>query len=159
MQSDVSAYPPVNYTVMWLLIAIGCAVALIAWYGFVLWLTRKKRQRTVATLKPADMTPIDIPAIQAKYLALIAEIEQALARGEIKSRAAHQKLSILLRYFAQEAHGLRAFSLTLSDLRRTRFTQLADAIESYYVPEFHQVLEGDIHAALKVAKEVVSTWS
>lgn len=159
MQSDVSAYPPMNYTVMWLLIAIGCAVALIAWYGFVLWLTRKKRQRTVATLKPADMTPIDIPAIQAKYLALIAEIEQALARGEIKSRAAHQKLSILLRYFAQEAHGLRAFSLTLTDLRKTRFTQLADAIESYYVPEFHQVLEGDIQAALRLAKEVVSTWS
>lgn len=162
MQSDastVTAYPPVGYGVLWLIMACAGIVLLFLWYGFVFWVTRRKHQRTLATLKPLAPPPLDIPAIQAKYFGLISEVEQAYTRGEIKSRAVHQKLSILLRFFAQEAHGIRAYSLTLSDLRKTRYTQLTAAIDAYYRPEFDAVLVGDVSAALTTAREVVGTWS
>jgi hypothetical protein len=159
MPSDISAYPPFSYSVVWTVLCVCGVVLLVGWYGTVMWLTRHKPQRTVATLKPGAIAPIDVPAVRAKYLGLIGEVERAYHAGEMSSRIVHQKLSVLLRFFAQEAHGLRAFSLTLGDLRNTRYTQLTRAIEAYYTPEFHAVLEGDAKAALQTAREVVTTWS
>lgn len=159
MPSDISAYPPFSYSIFWtILLSVGI-ILLIGWYAGVIWSTRRKPLRTVATLKPGGIAPIDIPAMQAKYLGLIDQIERAYRAHEMDSRIVHQKLSILLRFFAQEAHGLRAFSLTLGDLRKTRYTQLTHAIETYYTPEFQAVLDGDAVQALRTAREVVTTWS
>lgn len=159
MPSDTSPYPPFSYDIVWTIVCVGAVVLLVGWYAAVVWITRRKPVRTVATLKPGGIAPIDIPAMQTKYLGLIDQIERAYGAGEIRSRAVHQKLSVLLRFFAQEAHGLRAFSLTLGDLRATRYTQLTHAIETYYTPEFHAVREGDVNTALQTAREVVKTWS
>ncbi len=159
MQNDVSAYIPVGYDTRLVTVALVCAVMLVIWYGYVIWTTRHRIHRNIANLPPLEPTVVDIEVLRAKYMTLIAEVESAHTNGQIQSRAVHQKLSVLLRFFAQEAHGLRAYSLTLSDLRRTRYNQLTAAIESYYVPEFHEVIEGDVPNALNTAREVVSTWS
>ena len=159
MPNDGNLYEPVGYSV-WLLIGfITLIAAVLIWYGFVIWLTRKKKQRTVENLAAKVPVLPDIPAIQKKYLALIDEVERSYQQGAMKSRAVHQKLSLLLRYFVHETKGLRAYTLTLSDLRHTRYAKLVEAIDSYYVPEFHEVLTGDVPTALATAREVVTTWS
>ncbi|MGB4761805.1 MAG: hypothetical protein WBP12_00445 [Candidatus Saccharimonas sp.] len=159
MSNDVSPYGPVEYGSLWPMIAIGIALLVIAWYGFVFWVSRRRKQRLLANLPPLEPTVVDMEGLRKKYLALIDEVALAAKNGQIKSRTVHQKLSVLLRFFAQEAHGLRAFSLTLSDLRQTRYHQLTSAIESYYVPEFHEVIEGDVGTAIATAREVVTAWS
>ena len=158
MQSDKLS-PLLQYSPAWLVIGLLLIVALVSWYVLVMWLTRKKKPHTIATLKPVDPVLPDIPALQKKYLALIDEIEQAYNSGQIKSRHTHQKLSLLLRFFAFECRGLRTHVFTLSDLRQVNLPKLTHAIERYYVPAFHDVEHGDPVAASTVAREVVTTWS
>lgn len=153
------AYPLVNYSPIWITIGIILIGTVIGWYVTVFWITRKKPVRTVATLKPREMVIPDIAAIKKKYLALIDEIQQAEARGEISSRVAHQKLSIALRFFVYEAQGIKAYVFTLADLKQTRLTNLASVIEQYYMPEFQAVSHGSIPDASNQARQVVSTWS
>lgn len=137
MPNDGKLYDPMGYSIWMLILALACIEVVIFWCCAVVWLTRKKKQRTLASLAPLAPIVPDVPAIQRKYLSLIDEIDIAYQQGNLKSRTVHQRLSILLRFFVQETKGLRAYALTLSDLRKTRYDALVSAIESYYVPEFH----------------------
>ena len=61
--------------------------------------------------------------------------------------------------FVFETKGHRVDTLTLADLQKTRYDQLTKVIESYYLPEFTQVQQGDVQSALTLAREVVQQWS
>ncbi len=158
MQDENKPYPLVDHDILWLLLGVGLLLLLAGWYFLVWWLTRKKVLRSVTNLAPREPVLPDMTAIRAKYLALIDEVEKSHQSGEISTRTVHQRLSVLLRFFAQEAHGLRAFSLTLSDLKKTRYDKLTEAIEQYYIPEFNEVMVGDSVSAIAKAREVVNTW-
>lgn len=159
MQNAVDNYPPIQYSSVWLFVGIALVCLVVLWFGFVLWLTRRKKIRNVTNLRPVVPVVPDLAALQAKYLALVLEVEQSAARNEIDVRGVHQKMSILLRFFAYEAKGIKAHVLTLADLKQTRLTSIANAIEGYYTPEFNQLKRGDSAAAIAKAREVVTTWS
>ena len=105
---------------MWLI--IGCLLlgAIILWYGFVFYSTRRRSHRSLATLKPKPYTPPDLTDLKQKYQRLIDEIERNYTAGELSSRKAHQKLSHVLRMFVVEINGHRVDTLTLRDLEKTR---------------------------------------
>lgn len=151
--SDVKPYNPIAYAPWTLLAGIGLLVAAVLFVAIVFWLTRQRKPRAVT------LPPPDVPALQQKYLALIDEVEKAQAAGELSARALHQKLSILLRFFAYETNGVAAPMLTLKDLKMTKLTLLTEAVETYYVPEFSAVSHGDAAAAIARARQVVTTWS
>lgn len=94
----------------------------------------------------------------SRYLRLIDEVEAAYAERRLSTRQAHQKLSYLLRRFVYEVRGHRADTLTLADLMQTRYHQLAAAVQRYYLPEFARLEHGDTAEALRIAREVISTW-
>ena len=91
---------------------------------------------------------------------MIEDVENAHNAKEISARTLHQKLSLLVRFFAFEVSGVRAQVLTLQDLKRTKLTLLAKTIEGYYPPEFEALdSKGSVANALRQAREVVSSWS
>lgn len=149
----------VGYDATWLIIGSSLIVMLVAWYGFVWFVTRKKKQRTLATLQPKPYTPPDLTSLKAKYYALITEIEDGHRMGELSARQAHQKLSYLLRMFAYETRGHRIDTLTLADLKKTRYQELAGAIEKMYLPEFALVQTGNVDEAIEIARKVVMGWN
>lgn len=152
------SYPPEQYAAFWTFVWIGCFVLIVLWLCFVFLVTRKRTVKTVASLEAKEPILPDLPALKTKYLTLITEVEQLFAAHTITARVAHQKLSLLLRFFAYEANGTRAHVLTLSDLKQTRLTTLSEAIELYYPPEFEAVEKGSTAAAVAKAREVVSAW-
>lgn len=147
------------YQSVWLIVGCGLILLLLGWYAFVFFVTRRTSQRTMAQLPPKPYIPPDLTALRAKYLQLIDQAEQSHASGAVSARKLHQTLSYLLRMFAYEATGHRLDVLTLHDLERTRYTQLATAVKAYYTPEFAAVKTGNITEALIVARKVVNEWS
>lgn len=149
----------VSYDSIWLVIGLILLILLLAWYGFVFFITRRRKQRTLETLKPKPYIPPDLTNLKAKYQALITEVEQKYTGKELSARQVHQKLSYLLRMFVFEARGHRVDTLTLDDLKKTRYDELTKAIEQFYVPEFAAVQRGDVPSALELARKVVAEWN
>ncbi|MDO4773777.1 MAG: hypothetical protein Q4A37_01475 [Candidatus Saccharibacteria bacterium] len=149
----------VQYEPVWLIIGSILLVLLLGWYGLVFWLTRKKKPRSLNTLAAKPYTPPDLTALKAKYLQLITETETAHANKSLTARAVHQQLSYLLRMFVYEVRGHRVDTLTLADLKQSRYTELAAAIEEYYLPEFASVERGSVTSAVATARKVVTEWS
>ena len=149
----------VDYDSLWLV--VGCLLlgAIILWYGFVFYSTRRRPHRSLATLKPKPYTPPDLTDLKQKYQQLIDEIEQNHAAGKLSSRKAHQKLSHILRMFVVEINGHRVDTLTLRDLEKTRYKTLAAAIKQFYIPEFTAVEQGSVAEAVALARKTVAAWN
>lgn len=148
-----------GYDITWLLLGLLCVVLVAGWYAFVFISTRHKPQRSLNTLTAKPYTPPDLTALKAKYIALIEEINQHYTAQTISARAAHQKLSYVLRMFAYETRGHRVDTLTLADLQKTHYEQLTVAIGRLYLPEFARVQQGNVLDAVAFAREVVEGWN
>lgn len=159
MPDDVSLREWMHYDWLWLVLGIVLISLVILWYGAVLWLTRNKPPRSLNTLRAKPYTPPDLGVLRAKYLQLINDVATDHANNTLSARAAHQKLSYLLRMFVAEARGHRTDTLTLADLKQTRYTTLAAAVEEYYAPEFASVEHGSVPDAVKTARKVVTEWN
>lgn len=130
----------------------------MAWYGFIFWITRHREQRTVLNLQPRVVTQPDVAALKTKYLGFIDQVESKHTARKLSARSVHQKLSLLLRYFVYEANGYAAHVMTLSDLKQSRYTKIANAIEKFYPPEFTKVEQGNVASALATAREIIQSW-
>lgn len=158
MQDAKELLPLVSYQLQWAIIGIVLILLVALWIAYIFWTTRRRRPKTVATIKGLDVNGVDIVALRKKYLAFIEEISQECAAKTLTDRQVHQKLSILLRLFAFEASGFRAQVMTLADIRKGRFPKLGEAVETYYPNEFQAVIAGSSAEAIEKAKEVVTTW-
>ena len=149
----------VDYDPLWLVIGCLLLSAIILWYRFVFYSTRRRSHRSLATLKPKPYTPPDLTDLRQKYQRLIDEIEQNHTAGKLSSRKAHQKLSHVLRMFVVEINGHRVDTLTLRDLEKTRYKTLAAAIKQFYIPEFTAVEQGSVAEAASLARKTVAAWN
>ena len=144
----------VDYDPLWLVVGCLLLSAIILWYGFVFYSTRRRSHRSLATLKPKPYTPPDLTDLKQKYQQLIDEIEQKYTTKELSSRKAHQQLSRALRI-----NGHRVDTLTLRDLEKTRYKTLAAAIKQFYIPEFTAVEQGSVTEAAALARKTVAAWN
>lgn len=158
MQGDVDLRPVFEFSLLWLILGCVLVVIVIGWLVFVIFITRKRVQKTINTLPQVPYVAPDISLLKQKYLALIDDVEKKYASHEYTKRLAHQSLSTLLRFFVYEAQNHRVDVMTLSDLRKTRYLTLAKAIEGLYIPEFRRHEQGDVAAAASSAREMVSSW-
>lgn len=142
-----------------MLVGVLLVVGLCTWYGFVFSVTRKKPQRTLATLKPKPYAPPDITRLQEKYLSMLSELEEKYSDKKLSNKAVHQKLSCLVRFFAYEINGHRVDTLTLADLEKSRYENLTKAVRLYYPAEFAKFQESDVATSMALAREVIQKWN
>ena len=155
-------FPPVQYSPLWGVLAVVVVLALAAFYVLVPYLTRSREARAPAPEIDASWLPIDVSALRGKYEQLITDVETAYNRGELSLRAAHQRLSLVLRLFAYETSGIRAPQMTLGELRELRDARaipLSDAVAKLYPGAFEAIERGTMVEAADVARRVVHLWS
>lgn len=153
-----TAFPPMDYSAGWLMMGIGGLIVLILYVVAIFFFTRHKNVKQLKDLPVRQVVPVDLTALRAKYLRLIVDVERAFDAREVKSSGAHQQLSMLVRYFAFEASGFRAHLMTLSDIQKADRRHLAEAIETFYAPEFDGLDQGSVANAAVAARKVVETW-
>jgi hypothetical protein len=153
----VTLHPPIQYSIIWLI--IGCILLLLIgiWYGVMFWITRKRKPKTIEQLPPAP-TDFDLDRLKAKYLQLIDECYQNYQVHKTDLKGLHRGLSMTARYFVYEARHFPAPRLTLADLKYAPFPELTKVVEEYYAKEFAAVENGTATQAVKAAKDFVNRW-
>lgn len=158
MLDKVDLQPNMAYQVRWLILGLILLLLVLVWSFLIIFLTRKRTTRTIDNSVLQTVPPVDLASLQSKYLALIDQVTVRHNNREISSRQAHQELSYLIRIFVYEARGQKLQTFTLSDLKRTSYTKIAETIEKYYIPEFSKIEAGNVLESVALAKEVISTW-
>lgn len=155
MPADSPFYGPLGYSGFWLFLGLALAAAAAGWVGYAV----------VSTLPPRSSADFAIPRFRASpglrlvYLGRIDEIAELLEAGEIGPRTAVQELSRIVRGFVQEATGVKASRMTLTELRQQPVPAVSAAVERFYPGEFSPPGEPDAEAALAAARTVVGQWS
>ena len=149
--------PPTGYAPIWAILGAILLFLIVAWYVFVWWWARRKHRMPSP---PRAANPVlEAARLKDKYYDLIQEVEEAWRAEELSTRAAHQKLGTLVRFFVFESSGRKAQVMTLEDLNQANLRSVADAVEQYYPAEFAAVEQGDVPYSADVAREVVGTWN
>ncbi|BDZ51006.1 hypothetical protein GCM10025867_32470 [Frondihabitans sucicola] len=157
MLSDRGFFGPAQYErfVLYLVVGVLLLALVAACYVFVIRYSRTRSPRPAV----AGAARVDLGTLRGKYAAMIDEVEAAWVAGDLSERAVHSRLSLLLRFFAFEASGVDAQVMTLSDLRSSALPSVTGAVEQFYPPAFQLEHPGDPAAAVRTAREVVSSWS
>ncbi len=145
-----------SYNAVWSVLAILLLVLVFVIYFLIFFFTRKKEIKTIAHLPATEPVIIDMNAIRAKYLAMVAEVVAKFDAKKIKASEAHQELSLVVRRFYAEAYKFKAEFLTLSDLKKTNKKPLTDAIEKYYPDEFDLLEKGSVADAAEIARRLIN---
>ncbi len=151
-------YPPMTYSPLWLVLGTVILLAIAGW-GVVIWAqTRPPRPAAVVPEPPGWR----LAQLKAGYLARIDEIVRLVEHDDLSPRRAHQELSAAVRQFVEEASGLRAPTMTLSELGRSGVPALApvtDIVLRLYPVEFGPDASAPVQHAADVARGVVSRWT
>lgn len=149
--------PPIQYSIIWLIIGLALVAGIVGWFGFAFWITRRKAVNSLENLGPAS-SDFDLEKIKRKYLQLIDECYQNYQKHDTSLRGLHRGLSLTVRYFVYEAKHFPAPRLTLADLKRAPYPSLTKLISEYYVDEFAVIEHGDPQASVEAAKDLVRRW-
>jgi hypothetical protein len=147
-----------DYNLIWLILGLSGIFIVSATITLIFWFTRHKPIKTIKTLPVLTPQPVDLSALKTKYFSLIDELLVSYNTRTIKSSTAHQRLSLLARFFVFEASGFRAHILTLSDLQKARREHLTQLITLYYPPEFDGLEQGSVQHAADLAKKLIGEW-
>jgi len=152
-------YPPMTYSALWLVLGLVVLAAVLGW-GVVIW----RQTRPARPPRPAPEPPPGwrLGNLKGGYLRRIDEIVRLAGTEELSTRRAHQELSVTVRQFVQEASGLTAPTMTLTELGRSGVPSLkpvTDVVLRLYPVEFGPDSTASIGTAADVAREVVSRWT
>jgi hypothetical protein len=156
MPLDSEFFPPVQYLPWWGIIGFVLLLAVVGWYVFLFASTRAGR--VPVPQEAPRVVPRTIDTVRTEYLELIDQARRQHAGGLVDSRETHHQLSRILRSYVAEREGQKTMQMTLKDLRGTRFTPLAHAVETLYPGAFGVRAGVSVDRAVDEAKRLVSTW-
>ncbi len=148
-------YAPDPYAARWLWIGLALLGVVLLWY---LWVWQATRERPVVV--PARVRPDRLARLRSDYARQIDAVVAAAHAGEISQRRAHQQVSVLVRHFVQEVSGIRAPTMTLTELTNegSRLSPVSQVVGVLYPGEFAPREARTVVGAARVAKEVVARW-
>lgn len=134
------------------LLLLGLAIGIIV---AIIYITRKKEIKTISTLKITAPKVVNMNVLRDKYLKMINAAEERFKRRQIKASQCHQQLSLIVRLFFYEAMGFHADIMTLSDIKKSNYTKLAELVDGYYPDEFDTLEKGSVADAAEKARQIV----
>lgn len=149
-------YAPDPYAGWWLWVGLAVLAGVIGWYG---WVWAATRVRPAAPARPPHGDRV--ARLRDEYVRQIDVVAERAASGRITPRDAHQRLSMLVRHFVLELAGIRAPTMTLTELTASgsRLTPVSEVVEVLYPGEFAPDETVSVEGAAGVAREVVRRWS
>ena len=151
--------PPFSFT-MSLYLAVFLLSLVFIMVILIMFFTRKRKEhKAKPILKLAPLTDHDIKSIKQRYIELLNKIEIDYSRASLSDRAAHNALSSTIRSFANDMTGSSFESLTLEDIKLTKYQNLSEIISLCYPREFSQVSgSSEFIQTVTKARNMVSQW-
>lgn len=153
MQDDAGFYSPLQYQPQWLWLGLALVLLIGVWYAWILRPIRKKATAHHTTVVP------HLETLRSTCLAAINATALEADAGRLPERDAHQRLSFLVREFAEAATGLPVTSMTLEDLHRHDLKELAGGVAGIYPNEFAPLPVDSVRQSAAAARQLVLAWS
>jgi hypothetical protein len=150
---DAELVPPIGYAGAWVVVAIVLVVLVIA---TVLLILLVRARRPAASLRPDQ--PGGLAGLKAEYHARVSAIEAEFSAGDLSARAAHHRLSALVRAFGRAVSGIDAPVMTLTELQGSSLPHVTAAVAEYYPASFESADRSEISAAVVRARQVIESW-
>lgn len=161
MNDEGSLFPPVQYDIIWPLLAVALVIMAIVFYVFLFVSTKKVKPEPIIQMLPRTASSMErLSLIKNKYVKKVIDIQSAHAEGALSTRKAFQALSINLRNFTHEYSGTGAHAMSLTDLYQTQAPEvLLDKIRNYYPLAFEEAnKDGNVNLAVDDALRVIQLW-
>ena len=155
MSGDSVFYGPLFFNIAWPLIGVALIGIAVAAIFLVIFFTRKKKIRTLESLKLEEPKVVDLSELKTKYIGLVDQAERNFNNHMIKASVAHQHFSLIVRSFYAEGLGFHADIMTLTDLKNSFKEDLIKLIEHYYPDEFDMLEKGSVKDAAELARELI----
>ena len=139
-----------------LLMIVGIILAILLAMAVVL-IVKKVNKSKVNVNK--EITIEDREQIKARYLILLAGLENQCRGGKISNRKAYQELSKIARNYIYETTGVKVQNYTLDEIKGTNMSGLYNVVSDCYAPEFSIDKDGDIYVSISKARKVVEGWN
>ena len=148
---------PVGYASVWPVLAVVAVGLVVAWVIGVLWLTR--RRPAPGQPRTAGATgSIGLDRRRQEALTAIDALAAAVAAGQVDTRGAASRLSLIVRDFAGAATGLAVPTMTLDDIRRSQVPHLPDLVSVLYPREFARQVTDDAAPLVQRGRDLVAAW-
>ena len=159
MKTSVELQPVMSFLIWWILIGLVLlALVILAQVIFRNVFAEQLREaKRKHKLRKIDRK--SLPALKGKYLNELGKIDAEIKSGRITIRRGYQKLSRLIRKFANEATGINVDKYTLAEINMLGMPQLTRLVAEYYEPEFARYTKADINVSLQRTKGVIERWS
>lgn len=146
---------PPQYSIAWLILAVLCALVIIALITTLVKLTRWLVERRAYAKRPGATD-----ALKAEFLRSINALGEAVDAGEKSAREGHRDLEAILRVFVLRSEGLDIRQEPVERIQADPRTQtvgilLARTHEAGYARDSRTRLSESLHAA----RGVVRAWS
>jgi len=135
---------------MWLVLGV---VAGAVGIGLIAWCVRRPALGVRAT-----PTAVDVPAIKARYISTIDDLQREFGAHHLDERELHHRLSRTVREFAADLGAPGAVAMTASLLSEAGLDGIARAVSGYQEPQFKERAVSDPRSSCAVAKVVVEQW-
>lgn len=148
--ADDNIFGPTGYGTSWLLVgivAIVLGLAILAWCLHRLPADRHVRRR-----------PADVPALKARYLSTIEDLEREYAAHHLDERELHHQLSRTVREFAADLGEPGAVAMTATLLEEAGLVTAAAVISGNEQPQFKELHQSDPASSCGRAKTVIESW-
>lgn len=164
----VELVDPVGYSWVWTLVGTVMLLALVGWYVWLFWSTRKRadepdapraevKQRPASTMPSVSTDPW--AAVRKIYLDKLREVDSQYARGQIDARSVHLELRRIMRDFTKARTGIDAETFTAADAARVSLTgPLAKSLKNLSYPSFARTSKADAQRSIGQAQDVVREW-
>lgn len=150
-------FAPWGYDWWWWAVLPVFLALVVAWIFVSRWLARRIGRPPQAVTLPTLWVPPKDAAREA--LERIDATVVAAHRGELDARDVHVELSAIVREYGYKRTGVDTRSMTLAELRRSRLTQVADTVATFYPIAFAPDPASEVEPAAERAREVVRSWS
>lgn len=147
---EMHSYSPVLLMIVGIILAILLAMAVVL-------IVKKVNKSKVNVNK--EITIEDREQIKARYLSLLAGLENQCRGGKISNRKAYQELSKIARNYIYETTGVKVQNYTLDEIKGTNMSGLYKVVSDCYAPEFSIDKDGDIYVSISKARKVVEGWN
>lgn len=157
MDADPIYLAPQDYSITWPVLGAFIIFGLLLWAVAIWMLTRPPEEQDGHGVLP----PAALAKLRRDALSKIDGVERAVRTDKMPARRGHHELSKIVRAFVGKASGLKAETMTATDLRERGPAHLAALIEEFYPRQFGAA-EADTPSfgrSAKAARDVVGGWS
>ena len=157
MKTSVELQDPFRYMPLWLILAIAFVLICIFLQVFFRFKFRGQL-RKAKQLRVKKPSPESLANKKRRYLKELDRLDRAVYTGQITTRDAYQRMSVIIRLFVYEATKIRVQDYSLSEIRTLNMPALTQLVAEYYEPEFAEYSMANIKQSIFKTRRVIETW-